>query len=509
MTDTASNNKRIAKNTFFLYFRMILKLFVSLYTSRVVLEVLGVEDFGIYNLIAGFVSLFVFFSSSLTNVFQRYLNIGLGASDYEQTRLYFSQSVTILLVLSILIILLGETVGIWFVKNHLVIPVERLYSALWVYQISIVMIVLQLVQVIFISAIIANESMGVYAYLGVFDVLAKLCVVYLIQSINYDALIVYAMLLLAISVFIFGIYLIYCVKKYPEVSFKLCFNKTLLKDMSRFVGYNLFGCFAWSASYQGVNIILNMFFGPVVNAARGIATQVTTALNGFIDGIITAFKPQIIKSYANNDNEYMISLFEKSSKYSFWMTLLLSVPIIVNAKYILCLWLKDVPDYSIVFVQLSLVDIMIASLGQPIWILAMATGKIKNNQVWGRMFNLLSLPLSIIILYIYENVYIPMVIIIIMQFLYVIYSYLDIRNQVKLHTFQYFKNVVLPCLVVLLIIGGAGSCIYAYFQATTFFILCIETIFLIAITLLVMFCLLDMNERIAVKKIVNKFYKNK
>ncbi len=509
MGDRVSGNKRIARNTFVLYIRMILKLIVSLYTSRVVLETLGFEDFGIYDVVAGFVSMFVFFNSSITNVIQRYLNVGLARRNEKITESYFRQGFTVVIMVSLLVFAIGETIGLWFVMTQLVIPDVRIEAVFWLYQFSLVTVICNMNQVAFISEIVANEDMGVYAYLSVFEVLARLSVALILKYVLFDSLLLYGFLLLLVSVLILLFYVIYCRKKYKETVLRLYLDKALLKEMGGFVGYNVFGCFSWSAAYQGVGVLMNILGGPLVNAARGISSQVTTAMGGFIDSVMTAFKPQIIKSYTNGDMTYMISLFEKSSKFSYVMILMLSLPIIVNADYVLGLWLGRVPDYAVGFVQLALLDVVVSSLSQPIWIVANATGNIKNNQVYGRLFTLAILPMSYVLIYITSNMYIPMIVIVIMQIAYWIYTLLDIKNQINFKLCDYFKKVFIPCFII----SVASWLIYKYigyiYTVDNIVALLCQMIMIWLMLGLCVYFILNKEERIFVRTLLNRYLKIK
>ena len=314
MSATSENNKRIAKNMLFLYMRMLLIMGVTLYTSRVVLQVLGVEDFGIYNVVGGVVSIMAFFISSLSNVSQRYMNIGLGKQDIREVEYAFRQSFTLMCLLSAILLLLGETLGLWFVYNKLVIPPDRTVAALWVYQFSLISVLSAINQVPLMGSIVAHERMNMYAYLGLFEACARLLIVYFLKVFGtFDSLILYGMLTALVSFITWLLYAIYCIRVFSECKLRFYWDHSLVKDMSRFIGQNLFGCFAWSAGIQGTNILLNLFFGPAINAARAISVQVSAVVTRFTENIMTAVKPQIIKSYASGDREYMIVLIVKSS----------------------------------------------------------------------------------------------------------------------------------------------------------------------------------------------------
>jgi O-antigen/teichoic acid export membrane protein len=436
---------KIAKNTLFLYIRMFLLMFIGLYTSRVVLEVLGVEDLGIYNIVGSVVMMLDFVSSSLTNSSQRYLSIGLGKNDIGLTNRYFSQSVALHFILSIIIVVLLETIGLWMLNNKLVIPSERQNAAFWVYQLSVLVAFVKINQICFQSVIIARESMSVYAYLSIFEGVAKLVTVYLIgHSLAFDKLIYYALLLLLIQIVVFLVHLIYCISKYEESRYKFYWDRHLYKEMLSFVSVNTFGYLSWVIGMEGVNILLNIFFGPTINAARGLASTAGRFINQFINNIYLAIKPQLIQSYAKGEIETMIIMAEKSTTYIFYMVLIVSLPILYEAKPILEFWLKTVPEYTQVFTQLTLIQSFFWMLPIPYNQIATGTGKIKNIQLYGRIFTLLSLPLSYVLLELVKNPYYPIVIIILMDIFFWLYTIYDVDTQLKIKFSRYLTNVILP-----------------------------------------------------------------
>ena len=458
MTDNTSNNKRIAKNTLMLYVRMFILMLVSLYTSRVVLNALGVEDFGINNVVAGFVAILAFFTSSLSNASQRYLSIGLGKEDLSETTVAFKQSFTLMLIFSLAVLVLGETVGLWFVSNKLVIPPNRVSAALWIYQFSLISTICSINQVTFMAAIVAREKMGVYAYLGIFEAVARLAIAFMLQWFtNVDHLILFGFLTAVVSILTFIFHISYCVLKFQEAKCRVCWHKRLVKEMSGFISANLFGCFAWAAGVQGINIILNMFFGPVVNAARGIAVQINGVVSRFTENVMTAMKPQIIKSYAGGELDYMKMLIEKSTKYMAILAAFLAIPIMFEAKFVLQLWLGQVPDYTVVFIRLVLIEQIIWVLVPPLWIAANATGEIKKNQVYGRMFTLAALPVSYGLLCVVKNPVAPMVVLIISDVGYWLYCLYDIHNQISLDITRYFKKSIMPPIIFVIVLVGINS----------------------------------------------------
>lgn len=457
---TSGNNKRIVKNTGLLYIRMLLLMFISLFTSRVVLQQLGVEDFGINNVVAGFVSMLAFFTTSLSNVVQRFLNFGLGKGDIKETTRYFNQSFTILLVISGIVVILGETLGLWFVSNKLVIPESRLSAAIWVCQFSILATVCSIIEVAFMGAIVAREKMNAYAYLGLFEAFARLGIAYGLKISPWDHLILFGFLTAMVSVTTMTFYVVYAKRSFPECECRLLFDKRIIGQMAKFMGANLFGCLAWSVGNQGITIILNLFFGPIVNAARGLAMQVSGAVMRFTDSIMTAIKPQIIKSYASKDYAYMNILVEKGSKFSFLLICFIAIPIIVECEKILYLWLGQVPDYAVAFTRLVIAEQMISIFITPLWIVANATGQIMRNQVYGRIFALAALPISYILLLFDKNPIYPMLILVFSNFGYFLYSLWDIHMQTKLDYKKYVCGVMAPSfifLILLILIGFAIS----------------------------------------------------
>ena len=371
-----SNNKRIAKNTAFLYIRMFLIMGVTLYTSRIVLQVLGEDDFGLYNVVGGIVAMFTFLNGALAGATSRFITYEIGRKDNIRLHKVFNVSFVTHLIIAFIIVLLAETVGLWFLYNKMVIPVDRFVAAFWVYQISIVSCVLSIVQVPYNATIIAHERMGIYAYVGIIEVFLKLLIAYLIQISTYDKLVSYAFLLFLVHALILLYYRIYCNKHFWECKLFFVKETKMYKQMFVFAGSDMIGSLSVLAQGQGLNILLNMFFGPAVNAARGIAYQVQGAVTQFSGNFMTAVKPQIIKQYALGKVDEMMELVIQSSCFSYYLMLLIVVPICIEADYILTLWLGEYPDYTVSFLRLVLVLCMIQTLKTPRTTVFHATGKI-------------------------------------------------------------------------------------------------------------------------------------
>ncbi|NDV83250.1 hypothetical protein [Bacteroides sp. 51] len=493
---------RIAKNTLMLYIRMVLVMLVSLYTSRIILEVLGVEDFGIYNVVGGVVSFLAFFISSLSNATQRYLNIGLGKNDLMETRNVFKQSVVLYFIFSVAVLLIGESVGLWFVLNKLTIPTDRIVAVQWVFHFSMINIFVAINQVSFISAIVAREQMSVYAYLGLFEAIAKLLIVFLLLTVTtIDRLILYSALLSAISIIIFLFYIFYCVRRFEECRIGVYWNKALVNELFHFIGYNLFGCFSWSIGIQGINVILNIFFGPMANAARAIAMQVNAAITRLTENLFVAIKPQIIKAYTTEDTGFMNRLLEKSSVYSYILMLFLTIPLLSNTEYVLTLWLKNVPKYTVVFTQLIMLESIFGVFGNPLWLVANATGKIRNIQVYGRFITLSSLPISYVLLKCFPEPIIPIVVQVIMQLLYVAYSLYDIHNQVAYSYQKYFKNVLLPVLKITLFVVTVNVIPYFFLEEGFTRLISMIIITILSLVLFIYLFLLESSEKYIIIKL--------
>lgn len=398
MQDTSANNKRIAKNTLVLYVRMLFLMAISLYTSRVILEALGVEDFGVYNVVGGFVALFAVLSQSLSSAASRFLTYEMGKGDMLQLKKVFSTTLLIHIVLAILIVILAEVVGVWFVNYKMVISPDRLHAANWVFHFSVLTFCVNLITVPHNAAIIAHERMSAFAYISIFEGVGKLLICYLLFISPYDRLIFYAFLMLMILVISRGMYYLYCRKHFSECRFYFVYDKNLLKQIFGFASWNMIGSSSAVLRNQGGNILINLFGGPVVNAARAIANQVLHAVNGFVDNFMTALKPQITKSYASGDKEYMMTLIFQGSRLSYYMLLIICLPIFMNTDYILHLWLKTVPDHTVLFVQLTLIFTMIESVSSPLITAKQATGEIRNYQLTVGGLQMMNIPVSYLIL---------------------------------------------------------------------------------------------------------------
>ena len=448
MVNTTENNKRIAKNTLLLYVRMLFMMAVSLYTSRVVLNVLGVEDFGIYNVVGGVVTMFGFLNGAMASSTQRYLTFELGRNDFTKLHKVFCTSIAIHGLISAVVVVLAETVGLWFLYNKMTIPEMRMDAALWVYQFSVLSFVVMIMSVPYNATIIAHEKMSAFAYISVLEVVLKLLVVYLLLIGDFDKLKLYAALIFLVQLSIRFIYSLYCNRHFQETKYKRIWDLRLFKEMLGFAGWNMWGSCAAIAFTQGVNILLNMFFGPVVNAARGIAVQVQNAITQFSINFQTALNPQITKSYAMQDYAYMHSLVFRSSKFTFFLLLFLSLPVMVETEIILRIWLKTVPDYTVVFLRLMLCVTILDAVANPLMVSAAATGRVRRYQsvVGGILISIL--PLSYVVLKLGGAPYSVFIVHLSVCLLAFAVRLFIIRPMIRLSLSAYFREVVVKGLSV-------------------------------------------------------------
>lgn len=388
-----SNTSRIAKNTIFLYIRSFVTLLISLYTSRVILEVLGVEDYGIYNVVGGVIGILSFLNTSMASTYQRYFNYEMGRRNEKAVTDLFKSSLTVQLFYALIIVLIAETFGLWFLENKLVITPERMVAARWVYHISIVSFVLTVFQAPFNALIISYEKMEIFAYISILDSLLKLVIALTLPLFVGDKLIVYVFLGLSIMLINSIIYLFVCKSKFSACQLGFNWNLGNLKSLLGFGTWGMLDSLSYVLINQGINIILNVFFGLVVNAARGIAYQVMGAVNQFIFSFQTAFRPQIIKSYGEGDISYMFKIYYTSTKMSCYMIWLLSLPIIMETPMILKIWLGDnVPEYTVAFIRIILLTALINVYANPTTCMAYATGNIKWFNIIVSGLNLLNVP---------------------------------------------------------------------------------------------------------------------
>lgn len=445
---TSDNNKRIAKNTLFLYLRMFVMMLTALFTSRIVLDVLGASDYGLNNIIGGVVVLFSFLNSALLSATQRFLNFQLGRQDYKQTNVVFCMSMNTYILLSIVVVVLGETIGLWFVNTQLNIPSERMYAAQWVYQFTLIQFVINLLRVPYNASIIAYERMNFYAYISLVEVIAKLLVVYLLYITTFDKLIFYSFLYTIVPLIVAFIYRTYCNRNFDTTKYKRIWDKVAFKEMFSFSGWSLFGSLANLAAQQGLNILINIFYGVTVNAAAGIANQVSTNVYGFISNFQTAFQPQIVKTYAAKEIERFQKLIFQTSKFSYFMVLVLVLPILFTIDGILEIWLKEVPEYTAIFCRLILVFLSIEAITAPLWMSVQATGKIRSYQILMACLIFMNFPMAYLVLKLGFPVYTVWIVRIIINLITMIARCIYMKQRLQFPISQYIRNVIIPILIV-------------------------------------------------------------
>ena len=500
-----TNSRRIAKNTLLLYVRMLFTMAIGLYTSRVVLNTLGVTDYGIYNVVGGVISLLGFITSSMAGASSRYITYDLGKGDMAVMKRTFGNIISIHFVLAGVVFLVGETLGLWFVLNKLQIPSERMTAAFWVYQFSVFSAILGVVSVPYNAAIIAHERMKAFAYIGIVDALLKLLIVYLLLVVPYDKLIVYAMLLFCVQVFDRVVYGWYCVRNFEEARAKCTFDKSLFKKIFGFAAWTMNGNLAIIGYTQGINILLNLFFGPAVNAARGVAVQVQGVVQSFCSNFQTALNPQLTKSYAQNDLHRMHKLLTQSSKFSFFLLFLIALPVMFEAPLVLGWWLGIVPEHTVNFLRLILCSSMLATLSNPLIVSVHATGSIKKFRIVEGTMLLSIVPIAYLLLKLFS---------IRPEYVFFVHIIIEMLTQyarmrivlpmISMRIGRYVKDVVLPIFKVLVVAPVLPLCLYVVMRQSVgaFFIVC--SISLMAVSLAVYFVGCTKGEQEYIKRLVSE-----
>ena len=441
------DNRLIAKNTIYLYVRMLLTMLVSLYTSRVVLQQLGVEDYGIYNIIGGVVVLFSVVNGAMVLSTQRFLNYELGRNNAINAQKLFSASVNIHVLITLIFLLLAETIGLWFVNHGMNIPAGKLLSANWVYHFSVIATAVSIVRTPYNAAIIAYERMAAYAYISVVDVLCKLGIVYLLALSN-NKLVDYACMVTLVTALITACYVLYCLRNFEICRYVKNLDTTHYKSLLSFSWWSLFGSVANMGASQGIAIVLNIYFGVTVNAAMGIANQVNAAVYQFVSNFQTAFNPQIIKSYAAGEMEYFKTLILNTSRYSYFLLFFISLPITICAPEILRMWLGQVPAHSVSFFRLMMAFMLIDAIQGPLWVSAQATGKIKNYQCLMSFLILLNLPISICLLHFIHVPELVLAVKVCVNILTAVARVLYLERLYGFPAIRYVKEVLWTCLMI-------------------------------------------------------------
>lgn len=398
MQETSANNKRIAKNTLALYFRMIIQMIVGLYTSRVILLALGVDDYGIYNVVGSMTAMLSFISGSMANATSRFITFEIGRNNQERLKLVFCTAVNIHILLAVITFLFLDSFGLWFLYNKMVIDPLRINAAFWVLQFSIITVVIDIISVPYNSAIIAHEKMGTFAFISLYQTCITLLMILYIPYFSGDKLVLYAIILMIVQLSMRFIYGAYCNRYFEETKYNFVWEKPLVKEMAKFAGWTMNGNIAWLAYTQGINMLINLFFGTTVNAARGVAFNVQSKIMGFCNNFQTAVRPQIVKLYSVGEFERMHRLILSSSRFSYYLMLFLSLPIYLEIDMILRLWLGVVPEHTGNFVRIILLSSVVDIFRNPMNAAIHATGDIKKYQLWEANTLLLIVPLAYVLL---------------------------------------------------------------------------------------------------------------
>jgi O-antigen/teichoic acid export membrane protein len=502
----AINKTRIAKNTAALYFRMLLTMLITLYTTRVVLNVLGETDVGVYGAVGAIVAMFAFLSGTMATASQRFFAVELGVKNHIKLKQLFSINVLIFIGLAIVIFILAETVGLWYFKTKMVIPPDRMEAAAWVYQFAIFTFMVSIMTTPYLAVITAREHMKAYAYLSILEVTFKLTIVFLLVYFPVDKLKLYAVLMFGVQILISATYITYSMLKFPECRVKYYWNKTMFNEVFGFAGWSVMGALAMTVRSHGINLLLNSFFGVLVITARFIALQIYTALVLFVHNFFTAVRPQLIKSYSADPEDKsgeMMKLVFQSSKFCYYLIWILSLPILIETQSILNIWLKGiVPEYTVIFTRLIIINAIIESLANPFIASIQATGRIRVYQIVTGSIILLNLPVSYLFLKMgyppQTTMYIVIVITIIAHFARIYFM----NKMLNMNILNYVKHVILPILGVTLLTFILPMLFYYSFSASFWRIVGVATVTVVSSTFIIYFIGLSKSERMGLKKFV-------
>ena len=511
MTQQVNDNKRIAYNTVMLYIRMLFLVLISLYTSRIVLQVLGIEDFGLNNVVGGIISFLGFMTSSLAGASSRFITFALGKGDFNNLKTTFNNIISIHILFAIIILIIGETLGLWFIQNKLNIPEGREIAAFWVYQFSIITAMGSFICMPFTAVIIAHEKMSTFAYLTLGDALLKLLAVYILTMSPYDKLIIYSGMIMLIQLCDIIIYTIYCYRQFPEThTHKLKIESDIFKEIFIYAGWTMNGNLAVFGYTQGLNILLNIFFNPIINAARGIAVQVQTVVNNFSYNFQMAINPQLTKNYAHGNYKRMHTLIITSSKFSIYLLYIICLPLSLKAETILNIWLTEVPEHTISFLRIILMTTILCALSNPIVTSIHATGKLKKFQIIEGSLLLLIVPISYLTLKFFNVP--PESVFIIHFFIEIITQYARVKIVLPMINMKlniYLKKVILPIIKTILLGTLIPFIVNQYIGESIISLFCICTISFLSIisAAYIVGCSLDEKKTIKSKflQIINRF----
>ena len=507
MSDNTEANKRIAKNTTLLYIRMGVMMIISFFTARITLEALGVVDYGINNVVGGLVSMFSLISSSLSSSVSRFMTFGLGKGDKKELNTVFSTSVNIHIILAVIVVIAIETIGTWFLNNKMVIPAERLTAAHWVLQSSTIMFAIGLMSVPYNAAIVAHERMDVYTYFTFFDVFTRLATIFAIKYYGGDRLILLAIISLIPTLIKQFYYWNFSKKNFEECTYHAVWDKKVFKEMFGFAGWNFIGCTAGLAKDQGVNIAINLFTGPTVNAARGIAMQVNGITGQFVGNLLVAINPQIIKEYAAGNLNRMHTLVFKSTRFTYYLLLFMSIPLLLEIDSILYIWLGQIPEHTVLFTRLVIILSLAEIISNALIRSQEASGKIRNYQIVVGGLLLMNFPVSYILLKLGYFPEITVVVAIIISQICLAARLAFLRHMVKLPVAAFLKEVYCNIIIVSAAAFIAPFVCHIYIEGhiLRFFIVCIVSAITSGLAIFFIGCSRD--ERVIAKKYIVSFKK--
>lgn len=504
--EQSANNKRIAKNSLFMSIRMVIVLLISLYTMRIVLKVLGVEDYGIYNVVCGFVSMFAMLNTSMSNGIQRFYNFEYGKNGEDGANRVYCLAFYIQLIIAFIVVVLVESIGLWYLYNKMVIPPDRLFAAGWIFQFSVLSLVFVILQAPYNAAIMAHERLDYFAFLGIVDAVLKLGIVFLLPYLPLDQLILYGLLTTSISAFNFALSYMYCKRKFKEIRLRFLFDKLMFRSMLGFSGWNLFGSFSSVMQEQGVNLVINFFFGPIVNAARGVANQINAGIESFVANITVPVRPQIVQSYAKGDSERMMRLMFSVSKLSCCFLLMMAIPVSIEIKYVLQLWLGDnIPIYAASFTIIILYSSLISNLNSATSNVVHATGKMKHYQFWGTIVKISCVPLSLLILKYHPNPNLALIVVMICRLLGHIVGLFIVRTLVNFSLKDYFLKVVVPILIIFVLSFPISYLPHMLIEEGFLRLTCVTIMSILSVLSTLYFIAFDKGEKRLVVNMVNAF----
>lgn len=502
MSSSSVNNKRIAKNTIYLYLRMLFVMAISLYTVRAILDILGVVDYGIYNVVGGVVTMFAFMNKTLSTSSQRYFSIELARDNKDRLSKWFCLNITTFLAIGFVITFFLETVGLWFLNTQMTIPDERMTAANVVYQLSIISFLFHIVSIPYLALIIAHEKMNFFAYVGIIEALGRLVIVFILMMLTFDKLIIYGILILLLSVGVSMSYIIYCWQHYPESSYRWYWNTAEIKELLGFSGWHFLGTFSTTCRSQGINILLNLFFNPAVNAARAIAFQINAHIVQLHTNFFTAIKPQIYKSYANQVYQELFKLMMRGTIISSFLISVVAFPILADTPFVLGLWLKEVPEYAVVFTQLALINGLIDGADGPLVAAALATGRIRKYMLIVALIILANIPISFVALELGCEPTITMVISICISYGSMIVRAWLLKQMMGFPFYKYLVLLAKVTIVTFIMLLGIKYTIYNNLESIISFILAGFTLFII-LTLFYIF-IIDRGDRVFIVQFIKK-----